>query len=165
MNVAEALHAARAAGITLALDGEAILLEAAAEPPQAILDALAGHKREILDLLRPEQCGWTREQWRAYFNKRCEIAAANSRRACAQAEMLALTCCITEWLNQHPAPSAPGRCVRCGRPESRGAVILPFGTDPGTHTWLHAECWPAWHDARRADAMEALLAMGIRAWG
>jgi hypothetical protein len=49
---------------------------------------------------------------------------------------------IIEWLNQHPAPSPPGRCGWCGRPESPSAVVLPFGTEPGTHAWLHAECWP-----------------------
>jgi hypothetical protein len=68
---------------------------------------------------------------------------------------------IVEWLNQHPAPSTPGRCAWCGRTETPGAVVLPFGTEPGTHAWLHAECWPAWYRARRADATEALAAMGI----
>jgi hypothetical protein len=28
---------------------------------------------------------------------------------------------------------------------------------------VHAECWPAWHQERRADAIAALNAMGIRA--
>jgi hypothetical protein len=63
---------------------------------------------------------------------------------------------VVEWLNQHPAPSAPGRCAWCGRPESPSAMVLPFGTEPGTHAWLHAECWPAWHEARRAEASAAL---------
>jgi hypothetical protein len=64
--------------------------------------------------------------------------------------------CIVEWLNQHPASSAPGRCAQCGRPESASAVVLPFGTEPRTHAWLHAECWPAWHEARRTEAIVAL---------
>ena len=70
---------------------------------------------------------------------------------------------IVDWLDQHPAPSPPGRCARCGRPGSLNAVVLPFGTEPGTHTWLHAECWPGWHRARRAEAIAALQAMSIRA--
>jgi hypothetical protein len=69
--------------------------------------------------------------------------------------------CIVEWLNQHPAPSMPERCARCGNPESPSAVVLPFGAEPRTHAWLHAECWPAWHQARRVDAIAALDAMGI----
>jgi hypothetical protein len=68
---------------------------------------------------------------------------------------------IVEWLNQHPAPSQPGRCAGCGRPESPGAVVLPFWTEPGSHAWLHAECWSEWHRARKMEAIAALAAMGI----
>ncbi len=68
---------------------------------------------------------------------------------------------IVEWLNQHPAPSASGRCAWCGRLESPGAMVVPFGTEPGTHTWLHAECWPDWQCARRAEAATALAAMKL----
>src|SRR4051794_40540321 len=46
---------------------------------------------------------------------------------------------IIEWLNHHPAPSSPGRCGWCGKADSSSAVVLPFGTEPGTHTWLHAQ--------------------------
>ena len=73
MSAAEALRAARTAGITVTLDGETLLLKATAEPPQAVLDALSRHKLAILDLLRPGQCGWTAEQWRAYFDKRYSL--------------------------------------------------------------------------------------------
>ena len=59
---------------------------------------------------------------------------------------------VIEWLNQHPSSSPAGRCAWCGAVETAGAVVVPFGTEPGTHTWLHAECWPAWHQARRAQA-------------
>jgi hypothetical protein len=52
---------------------------------------------------------------------------------------------LIHWLNEHPAPSRIGECVWCGKPESRDGTVLPFGTEPGTHTWLHAECWLAWH--------------------
>jgi hypothetical protein len=44
-----------------------------------------------------------------------------------------LETCATEWLDQHPAPSQSGRCAWCGRPESPDAVVVPFGTEPGTH--------------------------------
>ena len=54
-----------------------------------------------------------------------------------------LEACAIEWLNRHPAPSQSGRCAWCGRPESHDAVVVPFGTEPGTHAWLHPECWGA----------------------
>lgn len=78
-----------------------------------------------------------------------------------QAKDRSFECFVVEWLNQHPAPSAPGRCVWCGESESLSAVVLPFGTEPETHAWLHAECWPAWQQARRADAIAALAATGV----
>ena len=68
---------------------------------------------------------------------------------------------IVEWLDDHPAASAPGHCAWCARPESSSAVVLPFGTVLGTHTWLHAECWGAWQGARRAHAVDALRLMGV----
>jgi hypothetical protein len=63
---------------------------------------------------------------------------------------------IIEWLDQHPTPSRPGYCAWCGRPGSPSAVVLPFGTEPETHAWLHSECWPDWHRARKAEAAKAL---------
>jgi hypothetical protein len=68
---------------------------------------------------------------------------------------------VIQWLNQHPSPSAPGHCAWCGSLESPGARVVPFGAEPWTHTWLHPECWPDWHRARRIEATTALAAMGI----
>lgn len=56
----------------------------------------------------------------------------------------------------HPEPSPPGRCAWCGQAEAPGAIVIPFGTKPRAHTWLHVECWPAWFQARKAKAEEAL---------
>jgi hypothetical protein len=69
---------------------------------------------------------------------------------------------IVRWLDEHPAPSAGGRCAWCGARESAGAVVLPFGTVPGMHTWLHAECWWPWQAARRVSAAAALGAMDMQ---
>jgi hypothetical protein len=63
---------------------------------------------------------------------------------------------IVKWLNDHPAPSEPERCAWCYKPHSPSAVVIPFGNEPGGHTWLHVECWPAWHRARRARAAAEL---------
>jgi hypothetical protein len=162
MSAAEVLRAAHAAGVTVMPDGENLMLEAKAQPPQSLLDALSRHKFAILALMRPNPGGWSAEYWRAYFDKRSAIAESNHGLPRAEAEARASACCVIEWLNQHPAPSAPGRCAWCGRPESPRVVVLPFGTEPGTHTWLHAECWPGWHQARRAEAIAALRAINIR---
>jgi hypothetical protein len=63
---------------------------------------------------------------------------------------------IVEWLNQYPAPSFAGQCAWCSGRESEDAIVLPFGTEPGTHTWLHPGCWPAWQAMRRDRAVREL---------
>ena len=161
MSAAEALKAARAVGIHLEVDGDDLLLEASAPPPSAILEILSRHKAEIVAVLRPGRDGWSAEDWLLFFEERAAITEFDGGLSRTDAEAQALACCIVEWLNQHPAPSAPGRCAWCGNAESRSAVVLPFGTEPGTHTWLHAECWSSWYRARKTDAIAALGAMGI----
>ena len=104
MSAAEALRAAHAAGVTVMLDGEGLLLEANAEPPQAVLDVLARHKLSILALLRPSQDGWTAEDWQARFDERAGFLEHDDGLSRAEAEVQAFECCIVEWLNQHPAP-------------------------------------------------------------
>jgi hypothetical protein len=69
---------------------------------------------------------------------------------------LALEVSIIQWLNRNPTPSPAGRCAWCGKFESESAVVLPFGFEPGSHAWLHGECWRPWHQARRAEAVKAL---------
>jgi hypothetical protein len=51
MNAAEAIKAARDAGIELGIDGDDLVLEASASPPAAVLDLLSRHKTEVLVVL------------------------------------------------------------------------------------------------------------------
>ena len=53
MSAAEALKAARAAGIQIGIDGDDLVLEATVPPPAAVIDLLSRHKAEIVALLRP----------------------------------------------------------------------------------------------------------------
>ena len=93
MSAAEALRAAHASGVRVTVDGESLVLEASAQPPHAVLDALSRYKVAIVELLRPTQGRWTADEWRA--------------------------CSVVEWLNQHPA-SVPAGTVRMVR-QARGA--------------------------------------------
>jgi hypothetical protein len=52
MSPAEALMAARSAGIHISVDGDDLVLESAAEPPLAVVNLLTEHKAGILTLLR-----------------------------------------------------------------------------------------------------------------
>jgi hypothetical protein len=161
MSAVEALKAARSVGIWIGIDGDDLVLEAKVPPPSAILETISLHKPAIIALLRPTNHGWSVEDWQAFFIERAAILEVDNGLSPAHADSSAYESCITEWLNRNPAPSPPGRCTRCGRTETRDAVVLPFGVQPGTHAWLHAECWSLWHAARRNEAMEALQVMGI----
>ena len=105
---------------------------------------------------RLEPNEWRAQDWVAYFAARKRLAERRNGCSPTKAGALAFECCVVEWLNRHPAPTAPGRCSWCGEAESTGTVILPFGTEPETHTWLHRRCWGAWHQKRRSDAISAL---------
>ena len=163
MSAVDALKAARAAGVELAIDGDDLALKAAAAPPAAVLDALSRHKAEIVVLLRPAKDGWSAEDWQAFFDERAGIAEFDGGLPRAEAEARAFACCVVEWLNRNPVRSPPGRCLGCGDSEHAHDPLLPFGVEPTGHIWLHSSCWPAWHDTRKAKAMSALAAMGINA--
>ena len=161
MSAAEALKQARAAGIRLRIDGDDLVMEAFAAPPASVVDALSQHKADILALLRPSLESWSAEDWQVFFDERAGIAEFDGSLPRTGAEAYAFECCVVEWLNRYPWPSTPSRCAQCGGPGSTSAVVLPFGTEPGPHVWLHAECWAAWQEARRGQAVKALALMGI----
>lgn len=161
MSAAEALKVARAAGVRLRIDGDALTLEAATAPPPTVLDLLTRHKCGIVALLRPANDGWSGEDWLAFFDERAGIAEFDGGLPRDQAEARAFACCVVEWLNRNPACSLPGRCLGCGRSEHAHDKLLPFGTESSGHAWLHSRCWPAWHAGRKAEAIAALAEVGI----
>ena len=158
MSAAAAIKAARTAGIRLGIDGDALTLEAATAPPATVLDQLAHHKAGVMTLLRPAKDGWSGEDWMAFFEERAGSTGGPPR---GEAEARTFACCVVEWLNRNPVRSSPGRCVGCGDAEHVHDKLLPFGTETSGHAWLHSRCWPAWHAARKADAIAALATMGI----
>jgi hypothetical protein len=161
MTAARALKAARDAGVHLELDGDDLVLRAAATPPAVVLDALSRQKADVVALLRPGPDGWSAEDWHVFLDERAGIAEFDGGLTRAEAETQAFAGCVVEWRNRNPACSLPGRCVGCGRAEHAQDPLLPFGTESSGHVWLHSRCWPAWHSARKAEAIAALAAMGI----
>jgi hypothetical protein len=161
MSAAEALRAARAAGIELEIDGEDLMLEAAVAPPVAVLDALSRHKAGVMALLRAPNDGWSAEEWGALYDERAAIAEFDGGLPRWEAEVLAFDCCVREWLSRRPVRSLPGRCHGCGEAEHAGDLLLPFGTEVTGHSWLHRRCWPVWYARRKTDVINALATMGM----
>jgi hypothetical protein len=114
MSAADALKAARAAGIQLGVDGEDLVLTASVPPPAAVIDLLASHKAEIVSLLRPTQDGWSAEDWQIFFDERAGIVEFDGGLPREEAEARAFACCVVEWLNRNPISSPPSRCLGCG---------------------------------------------------
>jgi hypothetical protein len=98
----------------------------------------------------------------AFFDERAGIAEFDGGLSRLSAEARAFAFCVAEWLNRNPARSPPGRCLGCGEAEHAHDALLPFGTEPTGHAWLHSRCWDAWHAGRNAEAVAALSNFGIR---
>jgi hypothetical protein len=161
MSAVHALKLARAVGVRVGIDGDALTLDADAAPPSAVLDLLARHKAQVIAMLRPGGDGWSGEDWRAFFDERAGIAEFDGGLPRDQAEARAFACCVAEWLNRNPVRSSPGHCRRCGQSEHSQDPLLPFGTAPTGHAWLHSRCWPEWHAHRKAEAVAALSTFEI----
>lgn len=161
MSAGEALKAARAAGVRTGIGGEDLTLEAGARPPPAVLELLARHKAGVVALLRPGKGGWSGEDWGAHFDERASIMEFDGGLPRQEAEARAFECCVVDWMNRNFARSRPERCVVCGRDDEAHGALLPHGSEPTGHVWLHSWFWPTWLAGRKAGAIAALKAMGI----
>lgn len=161
MSAVQALKVARDAGVRMGIDGDVLTLDADAAPPAAVLALLSRHKAGVVALLRTGSDGWSGEDWRALFDERAGVAEFDGGLERNQAESRAFSYCIAEWLTRNPMRSPAGRCLGCGGIEHAHDKLLPFGTEPTGHAWLHSGCWPAWHASREAEAVAALSTFGI----
>jgi hypothetical protein len=127
-----------------------------------VLQLLSSHKPAIVSWLRPGADGWSAEDWQVFFDERAGVAEYDGGLPRPEAEARAFECCVVEWLNRNFEHSLPELCLACGERDSPHAPLLPHGTEPTGHVWLHSRCWPAWHVGRKDDAVAALKAMGIQ---
>jgi hypothetical protein len=107
MSATKALEAAQAAGVTVVIDGNDLMLRAPARPASAVLDALSRYKGEIVALIRLEPLRWSADEWRAFFDERAGIIEFDGGQPRAEAEVQALACCVVEWLNQSAINAQP----------------------------------------------------------
>jgi hypothetical protein len=143
-------------GATIEPAGDRLILRAGSTAiPADFVIRIRQMKVELLDALATStDRRWRVEDWKAHFDGRAlEFDGGLPR---SEAEARSFDCCVAQWLNRNPAPSPAGRCVWCGGRETKSAAVVPFGTETGTHAWLHSECWRQWHESRRAEAVEAL---------
>lgn len=156
MSAPQALKAARDAGVRIGVDGDALTLDADAAPDAAVLDLLSLHKAEVISLLRTGSDGWSGEDWWAFYDERAGIAEFDGGLPHDQAEARAFACCVAEWLNRNPMRSSSGGCLDCDGGDHAHETLLPLGTEPSGHAWLHSRCREAWHAGRKAEAVAVL---------
>ena len=113
VKVPEIIAAARAAGVTLSIDDDSLLLRSSRPAPQEVVEALSRHKSEVIDHLQSDR-GWTAEDWHVFFKDRAAIAEFDGGLPRQEAEAHAFGACVVEWLNRNPVRSAPDRCWWCG---------------------------------------------------
>lgn len=162
MSAVEALRLAQENGIRVGIAGADLILDAEEEPTPVVIEALKRNKAAIVALLNAGNDGWSADDWQAFFNERAGIAEFDGGKSRGDADGLAFDCCVTEWLNRNPGRSDPGHRAACGRSNREGRAVVPFGTESRGHIWLHPECWQGWHVARKAEAVAALAAIGIK---
>ena len=124
MTAVEALRAARAAGVEIVLDGDDLVLEASSPLPERVLDPLSRNKAGIVALLCPGGDGWSADDWQVYFDERAGIAEFDGGFPRPKAEAQAFACCVSEWMNRHPATLSPKRCLACGGGDRPGDPLL-----------------------------------------
>jgi hypothetical protein len=152
-------------GATIEPVGDRLILRAGSTAiPADLVIRIRQTKAELLDALPASSADrdWTGEDWEAYCDGRAGFLEFDGGLPRTTAEAQAFEACVVEWLNRNPAPSPAGRCTWCGDRETDSARVLPFGTEPGTHAWLHSECWLPWCKHRQKEAASALRRMGIR---
>jgi hypothetical protein len=98
MSAAEALQAARAAGIQLRIDGDDLVLKASVPPPAPVLNLLSRHKADVVRMLRPAEDAWSGLDWQVLFDQRAGIAEFDGGLARPQAEAQAFACCVAKCL-------------------------------------------------------------------
>jgi hypothetical protein len=97
VSAVEALKVAPAAGIDLRLEGDDLLLEAAAPVASEIIDLLSRNKREVVALLRRRLRGRSADDWHILFYERAAIAERQCGLPRPEAEARAFDCCVVEW--------------------------------------------------------------------
>jgi hypothetical protein len=118
MSAVEAIRAARAAGVDIAIDGNDLLLEASAPPPAGVLDLLSRHKADIVALLEAAAFEGSNNSVRSTAPK-CESVTRSS---------------LAEPGSQEPCAARRGRvveeggallhfCIQCGRFGSFGLGV------------------------------------------
>ncbi len=157
MNATQALKAARAAGVSIRIEGGDLVLEAPAHPSPAILEALSSHKADVLALLRPPNDSADARHWRDRLDART-VEWFHGERGREEARWLAWGDLVNEWHELHGRRWPTWQCVGCDGPIS-GTRAFTLADGNRVHDTL--ECLIAFGKRWRGAAHSALVALGL----
>ena len=144
MSAAEAIRAARDAGVDITIDGNDLLLEASAPPPAELVDRLSRHKADIIAFLAAvafESNHFSTRAWVPTCESAGELAEPGLEEPCATRRGLMVE---GNGVLLH-------FCVECGRFGRFGVGVSPRQGQLGRWYCGEHRPRPAWSEPPRGD--------------
>ncbi len=165
MSPTEIIERAAEGGVLIALSPSGRI---SAKGVQSAIDrwlpAIRQNKAAIIGLLRPGDDGWSAEDWRAFFDERAGIAEFDGGLSRAEAEASAFDSLrrrVAEPQSDALSTRALFRLRR--RRASRMIASCLLASEARARFGCIRVARSAWYAGRKAEAVAALAAMGIRA--
>ena len=159
----DALKAARAAGVRVRIDGDDLVLEAPrATAGRGARSPFSSQGRD-LGAAPPGQRRLVGRGLAGLLRRAGRHRRVRWRVAAGRGRGTRLRLLRDRMAEPQSRASLPGRCLGCGGGEQPDDPLLPFGTETQRPCLAASRCWPAWCQAREAEAIAALTSMGIRA--
>lgn len=166
MSAAEVLHAARAAGLHLALDGDDLVLESEDPPARDVLNLVRSHKAEIIAEMNSPSAGnqdiyRAVVDWHGWYEERAAIRQFDGGHTRDEAERLAWSEAEDRWHRTHGERIARNLCAGCRRPIGLSKALDLID---GSHVHVNNEntCLIRHGERWRGQATRALVALGLR---
>lgn len=158
MKAASVLRAAWDAGIDIQVEGKRLLLDAASPPPRQVVDDLALHKVDILNLLVKQPSGWSKADWLKFSTDRAEVAQVRDGWDFERAGLIAFETCVERWqIVNPPAQSSADHCPHCGSAIEATDFVVPLAHGGEEVGQLHTSCAEGWRRNRIWQARRAMM--------
>jgi hypothetical protein len=152
---------ARAAGLSIEVEGADLIVEADCEMPPDLLASLRQHKAELIAVLvvpkQPSKVQW----WRDEFDERAAIREYDSSYTRAEAERLTWGELENRWHKEHGERLSADICAGCRRPIDRSEALDQIDGNR-VHVDRNFACLIKYGEQWRGTARRALLDMGLK---
>jgi len=151
---------ARAAGLSIEVEGADLIVEADCEMPPDLLASLRQHKAELIAVLvvsKPSKV----QRWRDEFEERAAIREYDGGYTRAEAERLAWGEIENRWHKEHGERLSADICAGCRRPIDQSEALDQIDGNR-VHVDRNFACLVKYGERWRGTARRALLDMGLK---